>query len=210
MRIFLLILLFLPLLSSAQENPPPIFECPECPTEQISSATYRNKSFGTILGGYQISNTWVPDKITGSYTQIFNRDWSLEVEYASSKKDITIAGYSLSQADEKRYTLFVKYYVGTSFHVSLGPYFYDISFAVNEKDDRYQVMGYGAALGIGNRWQYHSGLTWGIDWFRINRPLGETSNNISSGDGEKIEKAGKIFRTIPAFTMFGANIGYTF
>lgn len=92
MRIFLILLLCFPIISEAQ----PIFECPEFPTEPISSATYR--------------------------------EWSVELEYSTSKRDITIAVYSIEAVDEKRYTLFVKYYVGTSFHVSLGPYFYDISF----------------------------------------------------------------------------------
>lgn len=158
------------------------------------------------MGGYQFINTWVPNKITGSYTQIFNRDWSLELEYSTSKRDITIAGYSIEDVDEKRYTFFAKYYVGTSFHVSLGPYVYDISF----EDKEYKVQGYGAAFSIGNRWQFMSGITFGIDWVRINRPISVTKDNINSDDADKIEKAGKIFRTIPAVTFFGVNIGYTF
>lgn len=226
MKIFLLLLLYFPFNSVAQEtepllaNCPTVPACPPCPTlplEKPSSATYRDHAFGTLLVGYQFMNTWVPDKVTGSYTQIFNRDWSLEFEYASSKRDITIAGYKVLDLDEKRYTLLVKYYIGTSFHLSLGPYIYDIAFIPNKSsNDEFQIVGHGVAFDIGNRWQFAKGITFGIDWMRINKPLGESKvdnrfrTNMNESDRDKVEKTGKIFRTIPAFTFFGVNFGYTF
>src|SRR6187200_508848 len=93
----LLVLLFLSTSAFAQVMGPVCPACPTCqpcviPAEEESSATHRDDSFGTVLGGYQLYNTWVPNKYTGSYTQILNRDWSIELEYATSEDEVEVAG----------------------------------------------------------------------------------------------------------------------
>jgi hypothetical protein len=206
-------------------TPPPT--CPVCPElkEERSSATNRDNSFGTIMGGFQFLNTWVPSKFTGSYTQIFNRSFSLELEYAGSERQLDIAGIDVGTLNEKRYSVMLKYYIGKSFHVSLGPYANDIAFELSDKvkartgitsNDKVEVATYGIGLGLGNRWQFDNGFTMGIDWMRINQPTGKYKvkdrilKDVDDEDRQDLKRTGKLFRTFPAFTFFGVNIGYTF
>jgi hypothetical protein len=232
MKIFILSFLFM--LSAYAQTPvlesnscPPCPNCPVCPVykEPRSSATNRDDSFGSLMGGFQFLNTWVPSKLTGSYTQIFNRSFSAELEYATSQRNISIAGVDVGLLKESRYTFLFKYYIGNTFHVSLGPYVSDLSFDLDNKitdvfgrrlNDKAEISSVGVAFGIGNRWQFNNGITVGLDWLRISQPTGvyKVKDRIFKGlDDDKkddVKRTGKLFRTFPAFTFFGVNLGYTF
>jgi hypothetical protein len=196
-------------------------DCPVCPScARGKTETYREKYFGTLMLGYQYANTWVIGKQTASYTQILNHLWSLELEYATSKREVEIVGVELGSIREQRYTFFVKYYVGNSFHVSVGPYRSQLTIETSEKlqdisgdtlADEWDLEGYGSAFNFGSRWQTNWGLNWGFDWVRMNVPLKDGRIVKRGGKGENdAERSFKILRTVPTFTFFGANIGYTF
>jgi hypothetical protein len=189
-----------------------------------SSATKRDFSNGSLMGGYQPINTWVGGKLTGSYTHIFNKDLSLELEYANSKKELKTAGVEVGDADENRYTLMFKYYFGNSFYVSLGSYINEINIDLSKRireaaginNEDIKLSSLGVVAGIGNRWQFENGITFGIDWFRINQPTrtyevkDSALKNLQEEDKEDVKRAGKILKTMPAITYFGINLGYTF
>lgn len=200
-------------------------KCPECPScDRGKTEGYREDSFGTLMVGYQYANNWVPRKTTGSYTQIINREWSLEFEYATSERNVTLAGTDLGEMKEERYTLFAKYYIGNSFHVSFGPLmsvikidpsgvFTDALGRPATKDLELENYGIGAAFG--SRWQNKWGLTWGVDWFRVNVPIrdGKVQKRKADLDGDgdtDVSRSFSALRTIPTFTFMGVNIGYTF
>lgn len=198
-------------------------KCKEC-RHSGKSEEYREDSFGSLLAGYQFANTWVIGKKTASYTQILNSNWSLEVEYATSKRDMKIVGYEIGNMREDRITFFTKYYIGNSFHVSFGPYMSKLTINTdgiledqfgNRFDNTWKLESYGAAVAFGSRWQNSWGLTWGVDWARINFPLkiGQVSRrkaNLSEADQQNVDKTFRILRTLPTFTFVGINIGYTF
>jgi hypothetical protein len=217
----------------AQVNPVPAQPiCPVCPTcpnvcpeEKQSSATNRDESFGTLMGGFQFVNTWVPGKVTGSYTQILNRRFSLELEYAISKRDVDIVGFDIGELEEDRYTFFLKYYIGNSFNLSLGPYISQLSLTLDDKitnaaggriNEKAEISLIGVSLNIGNRWQFNNGITFGIDWMRINQPTGTYKvserifDDVDDEDRDQVTRTGRFFKSFPAFTFFGVNLGYTF
>lgn len=199
-------------------------KCPECPScDRGKTEVYRADSFGTLMVGYQYANNWVPRKTTGSYTQIFNRDWSLEFEYATSERNVTIAGTDLGKMEEQRYTLFAKYYVGNSFYVSFGPVMSQIKIdpagvfqgSGGETPKDLELENYGLGAAFGSRWQNKWGLTWGVDWFRVNVPIrdGKVQKRKADLDGDgqtDVSRSFSALRTIPTFTFMGVNIGWTF
>jgi hypothetical protein len=200
--------------------------CPECPKCEDRGDTegYRKNSTGSLMLGYQFLNTWVVGKKSVSYTHNIGKSWGVELEYATSKRDVDIVGIDLGELKEDRYTLFAKYFVGNSFHVSIGPYMYDIEMETDDKlqdtlgnriDDKWELEGYGLAFAFGNRWQTNWGLTYGIDWVRMNMPLVDGKiqrriTDLNADDKEDVKRSYAIFRRVPAFTFLAVNIGYTF
>jgi hypothetical protein len=202
--------------------------CPECEKckscDRGKTEGYREDSFGTVMVGFQYANNWVPRKTTASYTQIVNRQWSFEGEYATSQRDVNIAGIDIGDMREDRYTLLAKYYIGNSFHVSFGGYMSDININGSGKlqdtngnnvKRKFELENYGIAAAFGSRWQNSWGLTWGVDWFRVNVPIkdGKIARRSGdlNGDGQQdVNREFKLLRTFPTFTFFGVSVGYTF
>lgn len=189
------------------------------------SAKIREYSYGSVMGGYQFFNTWVSEKITGSYTFIYTKDISYEFEYAHSKKELDTAGVELGTVDETRYSLLVKYYLTDTFYLAMGPYINELTIDLSKEirdaagvanTQDVEVSTLGVAFGIGNRWQYENGLTVGIDWLRINQPTGiyhvnnSALKDLEEDDKDDVKRTGRILRTMPAFTYLGVNVGYTF
>ncbi len=191
-----------------------------------STKQKRDHSTGTVLVGYQLITSWLPSKKTVSYTHIFNENWSVELEYAWSSLSDPVPGVELGEISEKRFTLAARRYFGNSFHVLVGPYYnkFDaelggsiLNNVSNTSDVGFKVEGLGLATGVGNRWQWKSGFTLGVDWARINIPLVETKvedrvlGSISdSGDRGDVRDVISAFNNIPTFVLFGVNLGYTF
>lgn len=208
---------------------PPVEEPIEDPKnikkkEPRTTATNREDSFGTLLVGYQVLNTWVPAKKTASYTQNLNRNWGLEFEYATSKLSIDVAGTNLGKVEEDRYALLGKYFVGNSFYFNFGGYVSKIEMFVGEKfgdaagneiNDSFIIEIYGMSFGVGNRWIFNNGITVGVDWLRFNMPLATSVKQrvlkeLDAENSEDVKRVEKTFQNFPAFTFVGLNVGYTF
>lgn len=206
------------------------------PTEDVSQESAdstpqkkpkkRRDSFGTVMVGYQLLTTWIPSKKLLSYTQILNKKWSLEFEYARSSLSVPIIAIDLGEVTERRYSLLARRYVGDSFHYAFGPYYNQFNAEVGssilnrigtETTSSFETEGGGIALGIGNRWHWDNGFTLGLEWFRMNVPLFVTKvesrilNNVSDNDDEDdIQTVIRRFNRIPTFVLFGIKLGYTF
>ena len=191
------------------------------------SADYREETFGTVMVGYQLVASWIPSKKTLSYTQNFNRKWSLEGEYSWSSVDVpSIAGIDLGEIKEKRYTLQARRFVGNSFHFSFGAAYNDFFARVgsdildrlgNEIKSSFRAQNLGATLGLGNRWQWGNGFTLGVDWIRLNVPVFETAikDNLikdiaDSDDQTDTKQAIRTVNRLPTFVLLGLNLGYSF
>lgn len=214
-----------PKTTTVTEEAPACPTCPKCKScERGHTERYRADSFGTVMVGYQYANNWVPRKTTGSYTQILNREWSIEFEYATSERNVTLASVDLGSMREDRYTLLGKYYVGNSFHVSFGGYLSELTLkgsgklqdlSGNNVKTKSELENYGISAAFGSRWQNSWGLTWGVDWFRVNVPVKDGKIQKRDGDlnndgQQDVNRSFRFLRTFPTFTFVGVSIGYTF
>lgn len=194
------------------------------PKVKRTSATNRDILSSSVMVGYQMLNTWVPAKKTGSYTYYFNESWGLELEYASSKFSMDIAGIDLGRVEEDRYSLLGKYFVGNSFYFNFGAYVSKLEIFVGDKfadtfgeriNQSFIMDIYGASFGVGNRWIFNNGISLGVDWLRFNMPLATSTKQrvlkrLDAENSDDIKRVEKIFKNFPAFTFVGLNIGYSF
>lgn len=190
------------------------------------SADIREEKHNTIMVGYQLLTTWIPSKKTVSYTRNVSRKWSFELEYAWSTIDSPIIGVDLGEISEKRYSLMAKRFVGNSFTFDIGPYFTRFKAQVGSdiledvvanSTSSFSTNTYGIMGGIGNRWQWENGFSFGVDWFRMYLPLFVTDveskilgDITREQDDEKIRDVLRKFNRIPTFVLLGLNIGYSF
>jgi hypothetical protein len=240
MKWFLIFFLFIPL-SYAQFSPKlstedsvveeVVKDAETIPTPQLNPAKklqtedLRADSAGTVLVGYQFLTTWIPSKLTFSYTHIFNKRWSLEGEYSGGSISFPVVGVDLGKITEKRYSLQLRRYGGNSFHTSFGLSYSEFKARLgsdflddmgNEIKSSFEVENLGLTAGFGNRWQWENGFTLGLDWARINIPLFETAVNdkvlkqIDKGDRADVRKVIRTFNRIPTFVLLGLNLGLTF
>lgn len=189
------------------------------PAVKLKTEDLRFLSTGSVIVGFNLISTWIPYKTTFAYTHIFSKKWSLELEYASSSMGVPVAGINIGGISEKNYSLLFRNYVGNSFHFVFGPYQSTHRASVGRGYDlgEFEVKNVGLATGFANRWQWKSGMTFGIEWFRMNIPLRNTKYNDgvlkkvpSANDRDDVKKVMDYFNRIPTFTILGLNIGYTF
>jgi hypothetical protein len=194
------------------------------PPEMTGSSLHRQNSLGSVMLGYQVLTSWVPFKWTASYTQIFNRSWSAELEYSRGNFGVGLFGFDAARIREHRYSLLGRRYFGNSFNILFGAFKNDFHASLgsgllnnNEWIDDFRVQGMGLTIGIGNRWQWHNGFTMGVDWFRLNIPLidkkveNDVLNNIEdNSDLRSVRDNINRVRNLPNFVLLGVNLGYTF
>ena len=188
----------------------------------LRSEDLRDDSFGTLSVGYQPFTTWIPGKWTASYTQIFNRYWTLEGEYSKGSLSVPVFSVDIGEIKEERVTLQSRYYPGNSFNWSFGLMYQKgeaklgADIPATSSLDVFEMESFGATLGFGNRWQWQNGITFGIDWFRLNQPLfGRWENEsvlktVSANDADELKKIMRAFNTLPTFVFLGFQLGYTF
>ena len=237
---FIFFFSFISIRSSAQsigDPSPEIYERPplhdkvkekikEIPAKSKFSHEYRSETRSTFLLGYQLISSWIPFKWTVSYNYNLNANWTLEGEFSRGHWGYGLIGLDLASVSENRYSLILRRYWGNSFHGIMGAfrnefigklgnnYVEDLS---NKSIDEFEISGNGLILGLGNRWQWGNGVTFGIDWFRINIPLldnrveNDVIDNLSDNQKTKVIRnlIDKI-SDIPTFVLFGINLGYSF
>jgi hypothetical protein len=209
--------------SVVKEEPANVPVVEEVKKGALTSRENRHASTGTFMLGYQFLTTWVPSKLTASYTQIFNEEWSVEAEYSKGSLAAGFGVMDFANVKESRVTIQARRYTGNSFNFTFGPVL--SSFSAHAGNDmvsedvssEFSASNLGITTGMGNRWQWSNGFAFGIDWVRVNIPLIETKieddvlDSVSqSEDSEDIKKVIRAFNRVPTFVLLGLNIGYTF
>lgn len=198
----------------------------EIPKKVSRSVDYREQTLGAVLVGHQFLSTWIPSKWSVSYTQNFNRKWSLEAEYLKGNMGLGAFGFDAASITETRLSLVGRRFIGNSLNFIVGAFKNDFEAQlgndiVNDMSDKsideFEVSGVGLALGIGNRWQWSNGFTIGVDWFRVNIPLFEkrVDNDVlnridDNNDLSRVKDYITKVKNIPTFVLLGFNLGYSF
>lgn len=198
-------------------------EVDEVKEDVKNSSLLRQTRHHTLMGGLEAISSWLPFKLAGSYTYNFNKQWTLEAEFARGHFGTGLIGIDLASVNEYRYSLLARRYAGNSFHTIFGLYKDDFRARVGNTllmDDSavndLKVHVLGVALGMGNRWQWQSGLTLGVDWIRMNFPLidryidDDVLKNVDEDDREDIEDGIDKVASVPTFVLFGIYLGYSF
>lgn len=190
-----------------------------------SSLERRERTSGTVMAGYQMIASWVPFRWSASYSYIFNSQWTAELEWSRGYFGTGMYGIEFAGATENRYSLVARKFVGNSFHYIFGLFKNDFHAELasgwldntSTQIDDFRVKGSGLVVGVGNRWQWDSGFTLGVDWFRMNYPLfdklvdNEVLDNIEdSDDAEMVKDAIDKVKNVPTFVLLGVNLGYSF
>jgi hypothetical protein len=192
----------------------------------VTTRDFRAVTHHTLSGGYEFLSSWIPSKLKASYTYTNNPDWSFELEHAYGSWSSGISGIDLGKVTEKRTTFLAHRYIGNSFHFDFGPYYYQLEARAGGKALKslpstsvadFGVNGLGLAAGIGNRWQWKNGFTFGVDWIRLNIPFLETQvkneilKNISNqSNRDDVKKVIGYFGHVPTFVLLGISLGYSF
>lgn len=192
-----------------------------------NSRERRGSSFGTIMVGYQLVTTWLPSKNTISYTHNFSDKWSMEGEFSwADLSPPSFIGVDLGGIKEKRYTLQTRRFAGNSFNFTFGAVVSEMEAGIGsdilnqfgqELNANIRAQNLGFTAGFGNRWQFQNGITFGIDYLRLNIPVLETKveDDVlkdlgSNSDRSDIKKVIRTFNRIPTVVLLGINVGYTF
>lgn len=187
-----------------------------------NSKDLRDDSFGTVALGYHLFSTWIPSKWSASYTQNFSRYWALEGEYSKGSLSLPVYGVDIGGITEERVTLQARYFPGNSFNWSFGLIYQKGKAELGgdipsvEGEEYFRMESFGATLGMGNRWQWENGITFGVDWFRVNQPFfGQWEDEsvlkaVNAEDSSDLKKIMRAFNTLPTFVFLGIHLGYTF
>ena len=72
-------------------------------------------------------------------------------------------------------------------------------------------------MGIGNRWQYDSGFTLTINWLELFIPIGDAETDapfldyvVNESDRKNVKTAIDVLDSLPTFTIFKTQLGYSF
>jgi hypothetical protein len=190
-----------------------------------TSEDNREIKHGTIALGYQPLTLWIPGKLALSYTHLFNKKWATEFEYATASKSASIGGEDIGKLSEKRMVLQARYFTGNSFNLMFGVFSNDLKAelsgsiisSITTADDLLRVETQGITFGIGNRWQFDNGLSFGVDWFRINyasfknKVTDKVSEHLTDQDDkDDLEDTIDKLKNIPTLVLFGLSLGYSF
>lgn len=210
---------------------PPVIKKIEKAAEEIKHQVrntdfHREHSRHTFMAGYEFISSWLPFKLTGSYTRILNKQWSIEAEAGRGYFGTGVVAIDLASVTEYRYSLLGRRYNGNSFNTIIGIYKDDFRAKLGSdmlddmsdtSIDDFRIEVIGLALGIGNRWQWGNGFTLGVDWIRMNAPIfdrktdDEIVNNIENeSDRDAIKSGVDKVSKVPTFVLLGLYLGYTF
>lgn len=191
-----------------------------------TTAKNRLNSNHTFLVGTEILSTWLPIKFTGSYTYIYNPQWSFEAEAARGKFGASALIFDLASVTEYRFSLLGRRYVGNSFNFILGLYKEDFRGKIgsdmldemsNTSIDDLRIQAHGLVFGLGNRWQWNNGFTLSVDWFRVNAPVfghtikdGILENIDDENDRDLVKSSIRKIANVPTVVLLGLYAGYSF
>jgi hypothetical protein len=168
----------------------------------------------------------VPFKYGLSAAWIYNAHWTFEAGYFVGRLATGIKFIDFASFSETLYTLQSRCFFGNSFNLSQQTYDGHLGNALVSRlsggsvpagVDELQVSTFGLQLGIGNRWQWPSGFTVGVDWFVLNVPFATQRRSApfldyatNPDDRDTADKILRIMQYIPTGALTKISIGYVF
>lgn len=171
----------------------------------------------------------MPTKTGFAGSWMINGEWTLEGEYLDGGYSLGFLGIDLFDLSERIIGLNTRWYPGNSFNLKFGVAERKYNFSLGS-DYLNRITGGDVAetkflevknevllLGLGNRWQYDSGFTFGFDWFELIVPVGKASvkENFlhtvkNQSDRNDIQDVIDYMRTGTTFNAIKLHVGYAF
>jgi hypothetical protein len=192
--------------------------------EEEAAAASSDKRW-SVYGTYAYLDTWLPSKlgVTAAYGDD-SRIYELAYQKASLSFDFLID--DLGSVSDTRFHLTTRSHTwDTSFNFQYGVYYNSLEItlgdeilgAVGQKFNVVRVDTLGAMWGVGNRWNWDSGLSLGFDWFKIFWPMmvaskdtGFLDETADEGNKDDVEELVDGVSKLPTFTLAHFEIGYRF
>ena len=217
------------------ENPPPVTPKSEpdetialAPEGQLPTKVYRALSRGTVMVHLSPFSTWLPMKYGLNAGYIAGENWTWEFEYIQRFISGKVASVDFGKIQDERYGLQARWYPGAnSFHLIMG--LFKNTFSMELGNSMISAIGsvppvtvwklesIGPQLGLGNRWQWTSGVTFGVDWFLMYLPVFNKKVDdrafdyvTNQNDRDDLDNVSRIINNIPQFDVLRFHLGYTF
>ncbi len=178
-----------------------------------------------VYGSYSYLDTWLPGKIglVASYGEPNKRTYELAYQSASYSFDVIVD--DLGKISDTRVHLSTRAHTWeNSFNFQYGVYY--SSFLVKLSNSYTDLAGVsidvidikrlGVMWGVGNRWSWKKGFSFGVDYFKIYWPLldmGSDEDYLDQASGSQKNDAQDVIDAVgslPTFSLLHLEFGYRF
>lgn len=189
----------------------------------------RGERKNNLMLSYAGVDTWIPSKIGFSYIYSPTPVGSWEFSYMRGSISIPFFIDDLGQiSDTKIALLYRSYSQRNSFSFLYGLNYYNFSAnlgndylsSISGNSAQFELLrveSLGLTLGLGNRWQLNSGLSFGVDWFTVNIPIrvfntdaDYLSSDADQADKNDVENVFNVLKRVPTFSFLKFQVGYHF
>lgn len=189
---------------------------------------FRAQKKWTALAQLSTASLLIPLRPGVSLSWNRTPEWSYEASYMTGSLSAGVAGQDIASFAEKSLLLRARYFGSSnSFHYIVGLSRETGDFRLGNK---YLNMVTGAGdislakfsslavnLGLGNRWQWENGLSFGVDWATLILPLSvqDTNSdyfqtNASAADKQSLRDTLDIIAKFPRFAFLTVSAGWSF
>lgn len=212
---------------------PPSSEGPVAETSEASnkgSTEVRSNPYASVLLDVAPLSMWIPFKFGGTLSWYFQNNLSVDFSILKSSINLDDAGIKgVGDTSENRIDLVARKTLGTSFNFFGGYSYQKIKTGLTGKvrtDNPglpfydTQIKAHTITAGVGNRWVFRSGFTWGVDWVAVSLPISTSvSNDIrkidlskfgKSEDKKDISDAMDKLEKLPRLTLLHFKLGWSF
>lgn len=210
--------------SKKEEPKEPVKQEARKQVEDLSSELVSKKQWGAFFT-YAYLDTWLPGKIglTATYGDE-RRTFEFAYQQASYSFDFLID--DLGKISDRRAHLTTRSFPGEkSFNFQYGLFYNSLEVSlgnaytqtVGDKYDLLRIDTAGVMWGLGNRWNWDSGLSVGADWFKVFWPLTVLNQDTkfideaaNSDEKDDVQELVDGITKLPTFTFVHFELGYRF
>ncbi len=232
--LFILLIQILTWSTFAQEGAAPAtasspkIEDPQ-PALDMTSYGLRSRSRYNLSGHVSPVSTWLPMKMGLALGWMASPDWTLEFEWTRKSISAKIMEVDFGQVVDERYGFQGRWYLSrsNSFHLVMGIFKTKFSFELGPSylanipgtpsATVWKFESIGPQLGLANRWQWDSGITFGVDWLLLYFPAFAKSSDdqllqqiTSEADKDDLNRVTSAIKNLPQIDLFRLNLGYSF
>jgi len=173
-------------------------------------------------------STWLPGKLGLSLGYILDQNWTIEAESTSKSYSASFKSVDFGKIVDRRYGIQSRWYPNSnSFNLIMGLFKSEFSAEIGNtiinnmstipSQTVFKFQSLGPQLGLANRWQWKSGVNFGVDWLVMYVPLfnkqvdDEVLHYITNTtDRSDLDTVIGVVSKLPQFEVLRLTLGYSF